>query len=171
MHLLLRTARWAAALAVLLLTLLVTGRSSAHDLPIDQLTLFPDVTSGRLRGQILFDPKLTRANNDEGAAVVAPRVVAFLRSNLALEVDGRRLELGLKVRELWTGDGAVAGDSVMLDAVLPRDAKEIRVFAGKPLRALAVSVEAMGPNGRSSPENTLLLGGEWTPPYRFAKPK
>lgn len=171
MHLLLRTARWAAALAVLLLTLLVTGRSSAHDLPIDQLTLFPDVTSGHLRGQILFDPKLTRSNNDEGAAVIAPRVVAFLRNNLAIEADGKRLEPKLEVRELWTGDGAVAGDSVMLDAELPRGAKEIRVFAGKPLRALAVSVEAVGPRGRSSPENALLLGGDWTPPYRFAAPK
>jgi hypothetical protein len=171
MHLLLRTARWAAALAVLLLTLLVTRSSSAHDLPIDQLTLFPDVTSGHLRGQILFDPKLTRANNDEGAAANAARVVSFLGQNLLVEVDGKRLELGFKVRELWTGDGAVAGDSVMLDANLPREAKEIRVFAGKPLRALAVSVEAVGPTGRSSPENALLLGGDWTPPYRFAAPK
>src|SRR5688572_29300215 len=159
MHLLLRTARWAAALAVLLLTLLTARSSSAHDLPIDQLTLFPDVTSGRLRGQILFDPKLTRANNDGGSALIAPRVVAFLRSNIAIEVDGKPLEPKLEVRELWTGDGAVAGDSVMLDTELPRGAKEIRVFAGKPLRALAVSVQAVGPSGRSSPENALLLGG------------
>jgi hypothetical protein len=164
MHLLLRTARWAAALAVLLLTLLVTGSSSAHDLPIDQLTLFPDVTSGRLRGQVLFDPKLTRANDAEGANVIAPRVVAFLQQNLALEVDGKRIEPTFSVRELWTLNGAVAGDSVMLDATFPRGAKELRVFAGRPLRALAVTVEAVGPNGRSSPENALLLGGEWTPP-------
>jgi hypothetical protein len=171
MDLLLRTARWVAGPAVFLLILLFAGRSAAHDLAVDQLTLFPDVTTAHLRGQILFDPKLTRVNDDESAAVVASRVVAFLQQNLALEVDGRRLEPKLEIRELWSRDGAVAGDSVMLDAELPHGAKEIRVFAGKPLRALAVSVEAVGPNGRSSPESALLLGGDWTPPYRFAAPK
>jgi hypothetical protein len=124
-----------------------------------------------LRGQILFDPKLTRPNGAESASVVGPRVLSFLRQNLAVEVDAKRLELELTVRELWTGDGAVAGDSVMLDAELPRAARQMRVFAGTPLRALAVSVQAVGPNGRSSPENALLLGGDWTPPYRFAEPK
>jgi hypothetical protein len=171
MDLLLRTARWVAGPAVFLLILLFAGRSAAHDLAVDQLTLFPDVTSAHLRGQILFDPKLTRVNDDESPAAVASRVVSFLKQNLALEVDGRRLEPKFEIRELWSADGAVAGDSVMLDAELPHGAKEIRIFAGKPLRALAVSVEAVGPNGRSSPESALLLGGDWTPPYRFAAPK
>ncbi|HEX6767289.1 MAG TPA: HupE/UreJ family protein, partial [Polyangiaceae bacterium] len=98
------------------------------------------------------------------------RVVAFLRENLAIEVDGRRADLSFEVRELWMGDGALGGDSVMLDFDMPRGAKALRVFAGKPLRALAVSVEVAGANQRTAPRNALLLGGEWTPPYRFSTP-
>jgi hypothetical protein len=167
MHVSSNTPRVLVALAALVLTLLGAGRSAAHDLAVDQLRLFPDAATGRLRGQMLFDPKLTRDNNDAGAAVIRPRIIAFLTENLALEVDGRRLELSYEVRELWTGDGAVGGDSVMLDATIPLRAKELRVFAGTPLRALAVTVETAGA-ANGSPKSALLLGGEWTPPYRFA---
>src|SRR5262245_11059350 len=167
MHVSSNSPRVLVALAALVFTLLGAGRSAAHDLAIDQLRLFPDVAAGHLRGQILFDPKLTRENNDAGAAAIRPRVIAFLTEHLALEVDGRRVELVLEVRELWTGDGAVGGDSVMLDATIPHRAKELRVFAGAPLRALAVTAESAGAT-RGSPKSALLAGGEWTPPYRFA---
>ncbi|HEX6273730.1 MAG TPA: HupE/UreJ family protein [Polyangiaceae bacterium] len=142
----------------------------AHELAVDRLTLFPDVERGHVRGQILFDPKLTRANNDEGLERISPRVVGFLRDNLALEVDGTRVPITFEVRELWAGDGALEGDSVMLDAALPKSARELRVFAGVPLRALAVSIESVRKNERFPPQNALLLGGELTPPYRLLTP-
>ena len=159
------------ALATFFVTLLGSGRSSAHDLAIDQLRLFPDSGVGHLRGQILFDPKLTRANNDQGASVIGPRVVQFLRENLRVEVDGTPVGLSFQVRELWVENGATGGDSVMLDATLPRHAKELRVFASAAFRALAVTVETTGSKDGAVPESTLLLGGEMTPPYRFATPR
>jgi hypothetical protein len=144
--------------------------AQAHELAIDRLTLFPDVARHKLRGQILFDPKLTRDSNDEGLERIRPRVVDFLKENLALEVDGQRVPIVFDVRELWTGDGALGGDSVMLDAALPKRARELRVRAGAPLRALAVSIETAAANERFAPQNALLLGGEATPPYRLATP-
>src|SRR6185503_12492454 len=170
MHVSLKTPRVFLALAALLFALFGADRSDAHQLAIDQLTLFPDTAAGHVRGQILFDPKLTRANNDDGFAAISPRVIAFLRQNLAVEVDGRRLELSFEVRELWTGDGAIGGDSVMLGGDVPRVAKELRVFAGAPLRALAVSIESTSAGERASPQSALLLGGDWTPSYRFRTP-
>src|SRR5688572_2177076 len=158
-------------LAAFFVTLLCSGRSFAHDLAIDELRLFPDAAAGQLRGQILFDPKLTRANNDEGASVIGPRVVRFLGENLRIEVDGKPVGLSFQVRELWMENGATGGDSVMLDATLPRRAKELRVFASPVFRALAVTVEAAGSKDGAVPESALLLGGETTPPYRFLTPK
>src|SRR5262245_45011432 len=113
------------ALAALVLTLAFAGKSTAHELAIDVLTLFPNTERGHVRGQILFDPKLTRANDDEGFGVIAPRVIGFLRQNLAIEVDGRRADVSFEVRELWTGDGALGGDSVMLDFDIPHGAKAL----------------------------------------------
>jgi hypothetical protein len=156
--------------AATVLVLFRPSAASAHELAVDRLTLFPDVARGHVRGQILFDPKLTRANNDEGLERIAPRVVGFLRENVALEVDGARVPIAFEVRELWAGDGALEGDSVMLDAALPKNARTLRVFAGVPLRALAVSIESVGTNERFPPQNALLLGGELTPPYRLATP-
>src|SRR5262249_2445767 len=89
---------WLACVAFAL-TLFASRGAGAHELTIDRLTLFPDVAQHHVRGQILFDPKLTRANNDEGRERIAPRVVAFLRENLALEVDGKRVALAFEVRE------------------------------------------------------------------------
>jgi hypothetical protein len=154
---------------VLGVVLLLAPQVRAHELAIDQLTLFPDVRSGHLRGQILFDPKLTRENGEKNEDVIAPRVLTFLRENLRIELDGRPIELRMEVRELWMGDGAIGGDSVMLDGSIPPETRELRVFAGKPLRALAVSVESPGAAERAAPKNTLLLGGDTTPPYRFAR--
>ncbi len=166
MHVFSNPPRVLLALAALLLTLLGASRSEGHELAIDQLRLFPDGAEGHLRGQVLFDPKLTRENNDAGSAAIRPRVIAFLTENLAVEVDGRRIEMTFEVRELWTGDGAVGGDSVMLEAKIPRRAKELRVFAGKPFRAFAVTVESPAATG-GSPKSTVVLGGDWTPRYRF----
>jgi hypothetical protein len=157
--------------AAFFVTLFGAGRSFAHDLAIDQLRLFPDTSAGHLRGQVLFDPKLTRANNDEGRSVIAPRVVRFLRENVRIEVNGKPVELSFEVRELWTVDGATGGDSVVLDAAMPRRAREMRVFVSPAFRALAVTVQVAGSKGSAAPESTLLLGGDWTPPYRFAVPR
>src|SRR6187455_2222465 len=119
------------ALAAFAAVLALSRAGAAHELAIDQLRLFPD-SSGHVRGQVLFDPKLTRENNDAGRGAIAPRVIAFLRDHLALEADGRPVALEFEVREIWNGDGALGGDSVMLDAIVPQGTKALRVFAGKP---------------------------------------
>ena len=158
------------ALAALVLSLFCASSAAAHDLAVDQLRLFPDAARGHVRGQMLFDPKLTRANNDEGLETIAPRVITFLRENLALEADGKRIPIAFEVRELWTGDGALGGDSVMLDAALPKGARELRVFAGAPFPALAVTIEGAGGPVPAAPQSTLVFGGDTTPPYRLATP-
>jgi hypothetical protein len=153
-----------------LVLLALTGRARAHDLAIDQLTLWPEPAQGRIRGQVLCDPELTRPRGAAVDEAVRARVVRFLRTNLRLEVDGVSPELSFEVRELWTGDGAIQGDSVMLRAVLPSAPGELRVSIGSPLRVLAVSVEMPDARGSLVPRTTLVLGGHSTPPFRFAAP-
>lgn len=152
---------------LLWLTLLLAAplRAHGHDLAVDQLTLWPEPAG--VRGQLLFDPQLTRPRAAPADAAARARVLAFVRSNLRLEVDGRSAELALEVRELWTGDGAIAGDSVMLRAALPSLPRELRVFVGAPFRGLAVSVEVPNAVGSLVPRSTLVTGGSWSPPYRF----
>ena len=139
-----------------------------HDLAVDQLTLWPEPGAGKLRGQLLFDPQLTRPRSAPADDVARARVLAFVRANLRVEVDGRDAALEPQVRELWTGDGAVAGDSVMLVAPLPRGARELRVFVGAPLRGIAISVEMPNAEGSLIPRSALVAGGQWSPAYRFA---
>ncbi len=157
-----------AALLLAALVLSVLGRARAHDLEIDQVTLRPDPARGTLRGQVTFDPALTRNPSDPVRRdLLEPRVLAFLERNLVVEVDGQPLRLRRKLRELWVPAGATLGDTVMLDAALPPHPRELRVFAGKPFRALAVAVERADRGPSAGPLSTLVLGGEWTVPYRF----
>lgn len=142
----------------------------AHDLAIDQLSLRPDLARGTLRGQVTFDPALTRDPKERVlSAELEARALRFVRDNLVLEVDGRPLSLATTLRELWVPAGATPGDMLMLDAELPPDAKELVVRVGKGFPALVVSVEEArdaGPGGGL--HSALVLGGDASPTYRFA---
>jgi hypothetical protein len=134
---------------------------------VDQLTLWPEPEAGRVRGQVLFDPELTRPRGAPADEAARARALDFLHANLRLELDGANAELVFQVRELWTGDGAIQGDSVMLRAAMPRAARELRVFVGSPLRALAVTIETPDARGSLVPRTALVLGGHATPPFRL----
>jgi hypothetical protein len=155
-------------LLVCCVALFSPGRALAHDLAIDTLTLWPEPARGELRGQLLFDPLLTRARGTPADEAARRRVVAFLTAELRIEVDGKNAPLTFRVRELWTGDGAIQGDSVMLTTPLPDGARELRVFVPTAFRALALSVETPDATGTLVARSTLVLGGQSSPPYRLA---
>jgi hypothetical protein len=141
----------------------------AHDLAIDQVTLRPDRKLGSLRGQVTFDPALTRAPGERAlSAEFEARAVAFVQKNLAVEVDGRAVSLGMTLRELWVPAGATLGDTLMLDAKLPPETRELVVRVGSGFRALVVSVEEPRDAGPGDGlHSALVLGGNASPPYRF----
>lgn len=160
--------RYFAPLAVLLALLGHAATALAHDLTIDRLRLFQDPSRGTLRGQLLFDPELSR---DPAAALPADearrRVLAFVKETLHVEVDGKPCNPSLEVRELWTEGGAVPGDSVMLECAAP-GARELRVEVGRRFKALVVTVESHdGAGGEPAQSSALVRGGESTPPFSF----
>jgi hypothetical protein len=165
-------ARWLLGLALFGVLLLTVARAAAHDLAIDQVTLFPNRALGTLRGQVTFDPALTRAPGERAlSGELEARAVAFAQKNLAIEVDGRPLALSLKVRELWVRAGATLGDTIMLDAKLPPSARELVVRVGGGFRALVVSVEeTRAADAGVGLHSALVLGGDASPSYRFAGP-
>lgn len=153
--------------ATLWLTFVHT-RSGAHDLGIDQLVIWPERASGMLRGEITFDPELTRARDATLNPKHEAHVRAFLADQLRLEVDGDELSVNFVVRELWVPGGAVPGDIVVFTAALAPDAEQLRVSAGSAFRALVVSIQNPTPDGHSEAWSWLLRGGEWTPRYSLA---
>jgi hypothetical protein len=165
-----RGAAVVVAVLALLAAVLRAGPASAHDLAIDQLALRPDFKRGTLRGQATFDPALTRTRGERAlSAELEARALRFARDHLVIEVDGRPLVLALTVRELWVPAGATLGDTLMLDAKLPPDARELVVRVGGGFRALVVSVEDprdVGPG--HGLHSALVLGGGKSPPYRFS---
>ena len=159
---------WRAALGLVfgLVVLLWSGAGAAHDLAIDRLTLWIEPASATLRGQMVFDPELTRSKDAAATPEAERRALEFLRRHLTIEADGKRLVLEYELRELWQPAGATPGDSVMLKAPLSRGARELRVQAPEPMKALVVSVQTRAPNAEST-RSTLVLGGQWTAPYRL----
>jgi hypothetical protein len=81
--------------------LLGTSPASAHDLAIDELTLRPNVTQGKLRGQLTFDPALTRGSGEVLlSSEIEARVLAFVARNV---VNGlrRSANIGNFVSRSW----------------------------------------------------------------------
>jgi len=159
----------ALALVVAIFCLLGARPVLAHDLAIDELSLRPNRSEGRLRGQLTFDPALTRARDERLlSAEIEARLLAFVAANVTVEADGKKLELRRSMREIYVPAGAAPGDIVMLDAALPAETHELRVVVGKAFRVLAVSVELPPGAAGGGEQSVLVLGGEATPPYRFA---
>ncbi len=151
--------------AVLLLLSGLPPTAQAHDLAIDQLVLWPDPEQGRLRGEVTFDPELTRARDVVPTGEHQQRVVAFLSAQLSIVIDGQPLALSYQVRELWVQGGATNGDLVVFSGSLPSGARELRVFAGSAFSALVVSIQVPDHEGRSRASSWLLDRGSWTPSY------
>jgi hypothetical protein len=156
-----------AALALIALSAHVVR---AHQLDVDRLSLWPHPEAGTLRGQLLFDPELTRALDDPADARASARVLEFVRHELTIEVDGKPLEFEPELRELWTRSGAVPGDSVMIDARLPPHAHELVVRAPARMKQLLVVVALpIDQTQRSETASALVPGGAVTPPFLLGK--
>jgi hypothetical protein len=152
----------------LLATLTLARPAFSHDLAIDQLRLFRDPMRDVVRGQLTFDPELTRKPNEKLAQGEAERrVLAFVNENLRLEIDSTPCAPKLELRELWSESAAVAGDSVMLECAAAPTPRELRVSLGAPFKALVVTVEAEPDSGSPRHRSTLIRGGESTPPFLF----
>lgn len=153
------------ALALFVFSLARTSR--AHDLAIDELQLSPRFEQSVLRGQIQFDPELTRKKGELPSPAAEQRVLAFLRRNLKLELDGKVVAVHYSVRELWVPGGATGGDLVVLDAKLPKNARELRVFVPEAMKALVVTIQTVKQEQPATTRSTLVLGGAWSALYRF----
>jgi HupE / UreJ protein len=149
----------------------------AHDLAVDQVMLWPDQAAGALRGQITFDPELTRSKDVRPTEEDARRAVEFLNTHLDLTLDARRALLHFEVRELWMRGGATVGDVVSFSTELGASVRELRVHASG-FKALVVSVQRVSaPAKKTEPgsaapapiETTSWLLGkdEWTPAYHL----
>ncbi len=158
------------ALCIVMGLLGTRSDATAHDLAIDQLVLWPDTARGSLRGEVTFDPELTRSKDAVPGPEHEPSVLALLKDNLRYEVDGRALHVDYQIRELWVRGGATGGDLVVFSTKLPRGARELRVFAGPAFKALVVSVLVPTPEHPSEASSWLVSRGEWTPSYRLAAP-
>jgi hydrogenase/urease accessory protein HupE len=100
---------------------------------------------GELRGQLTFDPELTRSLDAEPTdevltdAVKRDRITAFVAQQLHIEVNGKRCDTELSVRELYERGGATPGDLVMLTCRLARPSSlDIAVAVGPAFPALVV---------------------------------
>ncbi|HWA71808.1 MAG TPA: HupE/UreJ family protein [Polyangiaceae bacterium] len=134
---------------------------------MDQLLLMPDREHGVLRGQVTFNPHRTRENEDESPAEIERRVLATLSANIKIELDGKPCRARYQVRELWVAPAATVGDIVMVRCELPRNARELRVFADGSIPSLVVTVESSDASGAVTSRSVMVPGGSFSPPYRF----
>jgi hypothetical protein len=132
---------------------------------MDQILVRPDLEHGQLRGQITFNPHRTRKGDRESPAEIEPRLIATLSDNVKIELDGEPCPIKFEIRELWVPPAATVGDIVNFKCPLPRNARELRVFAGAALAALVVSVEGTDSSGRIGSRSVMVLGGSFSPPY------
>ena len=151
---------------------LLVRSADAHELTIDQVSLWPDRARAQLRGQVTFDPQLTRqldpAPSSEEAA---RRVHRFLERNLKITVDQKPCHTSFEVRELYAEGGAVPGDIVMLTCPLGNAATELRVGLGQGFPALVVTISGFGDPGAETERQSLVLkGGELSPVYHIGAP-
>lgn len=147
--------RAAAALSSLLCLWLLPEAAEAHDLAVDELRLWVPPAGNELRGQLTFDPELTRSLDAELADDVKRRqVTEFVARQIVLNINGRSCTPVLSVRELYERGGATAGDVVMLACAFrsPAAALDVRVTVGDAFPALFV--QGVGMTG--SPNESAL---------------
>jgi hypothetical protein len=140
----------------------------AHDLAIDQLVLWPSVAKGQLRGQLTFDPELTRPRDAQPSPEHARRVLDFVSAELRLSLDGAPLTPAFEVRELWERGGAALGDLVVFNVPMPAASAHLSVQAGAAFKALEVAVQRLDASGQVHTERSLLQPGEWSRDFTLA---
>lgn len=161
--------RLAAVFVCLGLIALAVRQARAHELAIDRVALWPDRTAGQLRGQVSFDPELTRdlaAPADR--ALSERRVREFLQQQLAIVLNDRECTASFQVRELYTRGGAVPGDIVMLSCPLPGRLERVLVRVGPALGTLVVTLSGFGSD--PAPRSVLVQGGSASPIYFVEQP-
>ena len=156
--------RLAAVLVCSGLLALARGRAAAHELAVDRVALWPDRAAGQLRGQVSFDPELTRdLDATTGRTLAERRVQEFLQQNLAIMLNDRVCTTSYQVRELYTRGGAVPGDIVMLSCPLPAALERVAVRVGPALGRLVVTLSGFGAD--PAPRSVLVQGGSTSPTY------
>ena len=136
----------------------------AHELAIDHLMMWPDRGQGQLHGELTLDPELTRSRGSAPTPESGEALLALLRRELRLVLDGQRLEPEYRVRELWVAGGATLGDLVVFTTPLPSQARQLSVGTGASLPALVVSVQVASGHGAST-TSWLLGAGDQSPTY------
>jgi hypothetical protein len=159
--------RWWGSSLLGLLLVVWSAAALGHDLAIDQVMLWPDPSQGTLRGELTFDPELTRSKDVQPTLEHERQVVALLNENVRVSLDGRVLPVAFEVRELWVRGGATLGDLVAFSVPLSATTRELRLFVGAAFKALVVSVQNVTDSGRVDTTSWLSTRDEWTPVYRL----
>ena len=132
-------------LLLVLPLLLLAKPALAHELSVDELRLWVYAAKDELRGQLTFDPELTRAlDADIPDAQKRDRVRRFVFEQVHIGVREQPCSPQLDVRELYERGGAAPGDIVMLTC--PFDASrpaQISVGLGADFPALVVQAVGM----------------------------
>jgi len=158
-----------AALVCLALVALTRSRTAAHELAIDRVALWPDRAALQLRGQVSFDPELTRKLDAPLDRRQAERVVVeFLTRHVAVLLNDRECAVTYQVRELYTRGGAVPGDIAMLTCPLPPRLDRLAVRVGPALGSVVVTVS--GFSAESGARSVLVPGGTTSPVYLLGQP-
>ena len=157
------------ALVCLALVAVTRSHAAAHELAIDRVALWPDRAALQLRGQVSFDPELTRQLDVPLDRTLAERsVVEFLGRNVVILLNERECAVSYQVRELYTRGGAVPGDIVMLTCALPPKLDSVAVRVGPALGSVVVTVS--GFSQESGARSVLVPGGTTSPVYFLAQP-
>lgn len=156
----------AVAPFVFVLVELFTLQVFAHELDVDSLSVQIERKSGRVSGQFLLDPELTRPQGPETEIHGAEkereqaRLFSFVHEHVIFRASQQRLKLSLELRELYVKGGAVPGDSVLYQFQLPKGDQTLHVTIKRPLEALAVTTtvdQATGPAVLLTGSDPLLL--------------
>lgn len=144
---------------IALVALLASTRVGAHELGVDELRLWVPPQGHELRGQLTFDPELTRSlDADLADAVKRERITDFVAQQLSFEVNGRPCTPALAVRELYERGGATPGDVVMLGCPLsPSAPLVVKLTLGSGFPALVV--QGVGMTLDPVPALTTLAAG------------
>lgn len=162
--------RWLGVACFAVSWVLLALPARAHELAIDQVVLWPDIARRSLRGEVTFDPELTRAKDIAPGPEHVAQALRLLEENLRYEVDGQPLRARYEARELWAPGGATPGDLVVFSAELPPNAGALRVYGGTAFKALAVSVVTASAGGPARARSWLLGRAEWTPSFSLRAP-
>jgi hydrogenase/urease accessory protein HupE len=113
---------------------------------------------------VTLDPEHTREEfSDVPRAEIERRVLAFVAEQLRVNADGRALALRARFESAWSPERHSGGDRVELSGALPRETRELAVWAGPRIKAIVVSAR----DGARPVQNLLIKGGDTGAPFRL----